>query len=500
MMHYRLRYIFVVLIVLSTLLAGGCKGNRESRFRDVDSLKPDKVANMDRIREKGVLKVVTEYNSISYFIYRGQPLGFQFEMLHALANHLGLELEVAVSNDLEKNFRDLQEGEVDLIAMNLTVTADRKQRVNFTSPLLQTRQVLVQRKSEQWREMNAKQLENNVIRNQLNLAGKTVYVQTGSVYARRLMTLSDEIGGGIQIREVQLDSEQLIQRVALGEIDYTICDENVGKVNTTYFPRLDVGTVVSFPQNVAWAVHLKSDSLKSDIDKWIDEYRGTSSYALLHNKYFKNRHTHRSIHSEHYALSSGKISRFDKILQEESETIQWDWRLLASMVYQESRFNPEAVSWAGAFGLMQLMPGTAKNYEVTLESPPRAHVKAGVQFLQWLDDRFRKVIPEESERIKFILAAYNIGYGHIQDARRLALKNGDDPNIWIGGVEEWLLKKSDPDYYTDQVVKYGYARGIETFNYVREVLERYEHYKNIINSDVIAEWRPIEEIHRASWQ
>jgi len=500
MKRNRLSSIFLGIIVTSFLLFGACRSDRGSRFRDVDSLRPEKVSRLDLIREEGVLRVVTEYNSISYFIYRGQPLGFQFEMLQALATHMDLKLEVSVCNDLGKNFRDLSEGEVDLIAMNLTVTADRKQHVNFTTPLLQTRQVLVQRKPDRWQEMNSKQQEINVIRNQLNLAGKTVYVQSGSVYARRLMSLSDEIGGGIQISEVQLESEQLIQRVALGEIDYTICDENVGKVNTTYFPQLDVGTVVSFPQNMAWAVHLQSDSLKAEIDEWIDEYKGSRSYTFLHNKYFKNRHTYRSIHSEHYALSSGKISNYDEILKEESEMIQWDWRLLASMVYQESRFNPEAVSWAGAFGLMQLMPRTAKNYGVSQESSPRSQVKAGVQFIQWLDDRFLESIPEEEERTRFILAAYNIGYGHIQDARRLAEKNGDDPNIWLGNVEVWLLKKSDPEYYTDQVVKYGYARGIETYNYVREVLERYEHYKNIINSDVIAAWRPLQEIHRASSQ
>jgi membrane-bound lytic murein transglycosylase F len=123
-----------------------------------------------------------------------------------------------------------------------------------------------------------------------------------------------------------------------------------------------------------------------------------------------------------------------------------------------------------------------------------------VQFIQWLNERFRESIPDEEERTRFILAAYNIGYGHIQDARRLAEKNGKDPNLWVGNVDVWLLKKSDPEYYNDQVVKYGYARGIETYNYVKEVLDRYEHYKNIINSDVMAAWRPLEEIHRASSQ
>ena len=500
-MKYSHKYAGIfTLLLLILLFLGGCHRNGQSRFRDVDSLKPEELARLDRIRQDGVLRVVTEYNSISYFIYRGQPLGFQFEMLQALANHMDLELEVTVSNDLNKNFRDLQEGTVDLIAMNLTVTADRKKQVNFTSPLLQTRQVLVQRKPERWEDMNNKQLESSLLRNQLDLAGKTIYVQAGSVYAKRLASLSNEIGGGIRIREVQLESEQLVQRVALGEIDYTICDENVGLVNATYFPLLDVGTAVSFPQNVAWAVHLRSDSLKAEIDRWIEEYRSSRDYALLYHKYFQNRHVYRNIHSEYYTLGIGKISMYDQIIREESEAIQWDWRLLASMIYQESRFNPQATSWAGAFGLMQLMPGTASRYGVNEQSSPRAQIRAGIKFISWLDERFREDIPDQDERIKFILASYNIGYGHIQDARRLAEKYGSDPDVWHGSVEEWLLKKSDPEYYTDLVVKYGYARGIETFNYVKEVMERYEHYKNIINGEVLADWRPIEEIHRASWQ
>jgi membrane-bound lytic murein transglycosylase F len=492
--------ITLLVILLLSLFMGSCNRGGGPRFRDVDSLQPRRETSLERIHREGVLKVVTEYNSISYFIYRGQPMGFQFEMLQALSDYMDLELQVTVSNDLDKNFRDLASGAVDMIAMNLTVTADRKQLVKFTSPLLQTRQVLVQRKPEHWEDMNSSQLESNVLRNQLDLAGKTIYVQAGSVYATRLISLSDEIGGGIRIMEVQLESEQLVQRVALGEIDYTVCDENVGLVNTTYFPQLDVGTAISFPQNVAWAVHLRADSLKTEIDRWINSYKNTRSYALLYNKYFKNRHTYRSIHSEDYALSSGRISEFDEIFKEESKVISWDWRLLASLVYQESRFNPQAVSWAGAIGLMQLMPGTAGNYGITEASSPRAQVRAGVHLIQWLDERFREDITDDQERIKFILAAYNIGYGHIQDARRLAEKNGDDPNVWVGSVENWLLKKSDPAYYTDQVVKYGYARGIETYHYVREVLERYEHYKNIINSEVLASWRPIAEFQTTSSQ
>jgi membrane-bound lytic murein transglycosylase F len=204
-MSFKLKHkASILLFVVSfPMILGSCMRSKGSRFRDVEQLKPERVTHLERIRDRGALRVVTEYNSISYFIYRGQPMGFQYEMLQELANYLDLALEVSVSNDLERNFSDLREGRTDMIAMNLTVTSQRKSQVSFTAPFLQTRQVLVQRKPVQWDKMNQKQLENSLIRNQLDLAGKVVYVQAGSVYETRLRSLSNEIGGGIEIREVE---------------------------------------------------------------------------------------------------------------------------------------------------------------------------------------------------------------------------------------------------------------------------------------------------------
>jgi membrane-bound lytic murein transglycosylase F len=264
-------------------------------------------------------------------------------------------------------------------------------------------------------------------------------------------------------------------------------------VNTTYYPQLDVGTAISFPQNVAWAVHPRSDSLRRVINQWIRAFRDTDKYAILYHKYFNNRHSYRSIHSEFYTLGTGKISPYDEAIKKESERIGWDWRLLASLIFQESRFNPEAVSWAGAFGLMQLMPVTAKSYGITAESSPEEQIRAGASFIRWLDERLKPVVDDPEERIKFVLASYNIGLGHIQDARRLAERYESDPNVWFDSVDLWLLKKSEPEYYTDQVVRHGFARGTETYNFVRDIMNRYDHYKNIVNSDIIASVRPAEE-------
>jgi len=442
---------------------------------------------MEKIRERGKLVVVTDFNSTNYFIYRGQPMGYQYQLLEELADYLGLKLEVRVNNDLDANFESLEKGDIDLIAMNLTVTNLRKQKVAFTEPHTQTRQVLVQRMPANWKRLNPVQLQDSLIRNQLDLAGKEIYVQKGSIYAARLHTLANEIGGDINVVEVPIEAEQLVHMVARGEIRYTVCDENVAQVNKNYFPDLDVETAVSFPQNVAWAVSLQADDLKKEIDTWMVDFRKSSRYAVIYNKYYNNQHSVNIVNSDYYAIGSGKISQYDEAVKKESERIGWDWRLVSSMIYQESRFNPNAVSWAGAFGLMQMMPVTARRFGISQNSSPEAQIHAGTSMIKWLDKRLEDVVPDSTERVKFVLAAYNIGLGHIQDAQRLAEKYGDNPAVWDDSVEKWLLNKAEPSYYRDPVVKYGYSRGLETYAYVREVLDRYEHYRNIITPELVAQ-------------
>jgi membrane-bound lytic murein transglycosylase F len=479
-------YITVVLLLMSPLFFEACNSNSGTRVDLHPPNEKEHVTDLDGIRERGRLVVAADFSSTSYFIYRGQPMGYQYQMLQELANYLDLRLDVRVSNDIDETFNQLNTGDIDLIAMNLTVTADRKGMVAFTHPHSQTRQVLVQRMPENFRKLHPSQLQDSLIRNQLDLADKTVYVQKGSAYADRLKTLANEIGSEINIVPVAIEAEQLVQMVARGEIDYTVADENVAAVNKSYYPILDIETAISFPQNLAWAVRRNSDELKTEIDKWLEDFKKSTRYAVIYNKYFKNQHTVNMVSSDYYVLGSGKISRYDEAVKRESERIGWDWRLVSSLMYQESRFNPEAVSWAGAFGLMQLMPATAGRFGVSKNTSPESHIRAGSSFLKWLDKRFEGEIPDSVERTKFVLAAYNVGKGHVDDARRLAEKYGDNPDIWEGSVENWLLNKSQPKYYRDPVVKHGYARGIETTNYVRQVMDRFEHYKNIVDEGLLA--------------
>jgi membrane-bound lytic murein transglycosylase F len=437
------------------------------------------LSDLEKIREAGKMIVVTDYNSTDYFIYRGQPMGFQFDLLQELADYMGVKLEVTVSNNLSENFNQLLDGEVDLIASNLTVTKERKAIVDFTVPHSQACQVLIQRKPVGWENMKKDALDEKMIRNQLDLAGKTIFVQSNSSHLARLKNLSEEIGDSIHIVEVDEDVEMLISKVSTGEIEYTVSDEHVAFVNQMYYPNIDMETKVSFPQNMAWAVRKGSTDFREEINNWLSDFKNTKRFKLIYAKYFNNHKSSEIVGSDLYAINSGKISKYDKAIKKYSKEIGWDWRLVASLIYQESRFKPNAVSWTGAYGLMQLMPITAQRMGIDETASPVEQIKAGTELIKWLEERFEN-IEDRSERIKFVLAAYNVGLGHVIDARSLAEKDGKNPDLWDESVDMYLLKKSDPDFYNDPVVKYGYCRGVETYNYVSQILNRYEHYKNII--------------------
>lgn len=469
-----MKKLFGKSIILLLLLVFSCI--HFERGRNVQG----RLSDLEKITRKGKIVVLSDFNSTSYFIYRGQPMGYQFELLQELADNLGLKLEVRVSNDLENSFNRLLDEEVDLIAANLTVTKQRKEIMAFTVPHSQTRQVLVQRKPDNWKTISSDTLESKLVRNQLDLANKTVYVKANSSHAERLSNLSDEIGDNINIKVVSEEVEQLISRVAQGEIDYTVSDENVALVNQMYYDNIDIQTPVSFPQNLAWAVRYSSYEFLDTINEWLTEFKDTRRYRNIYAKYYNNRRSAQIVESDFFTINSGRISEYDELIKQYSKEIGWDWRLIASMIYQESRFRPYAKSWAGAFGLMQLMPSTAKRYGVNYNSSPQKQIQAGISFIKWLDKRFDH-IEDEGEKIKFILASYNVGPGHVYDARNLAIKDGANPDVWDGSVDKYLLSKSDPKVYRNPAVKYGYCRGTETYKYVRDILERYEHYRNMIH-------------------
>jgi len=467
--------IFLIAFFVTVLVS--CSDHHSSKNKNINTVSFD----LDSIRKRGKLIAVTEFNSTNYFIYKGEPMGFNYELLKSFSDNIGIDLEIISENHLDHAFGMLKSGEADLLAIGLADNPARNNDVLFTVPIEETRQVLVQRKPRNWRSLTMEALEKMLIRNQHGLAKKTIYVQEGSSKDEQLRAIGRETGDSINIIRVPFDPEKLIKHVASGEIEYTVSDENVALVNAMYYPDIDVSTPLSFPQNIAWGIRKNgSDALSFELNRWIKAYKNTESYALLYAKYFKNSRSVSIVRSDFYARNTGKVSQYDDLIRKFSASINWDWRLLASLICQESHFNSEVESYSGAFGLMQIMPDTGKNFGIDITSSPENNMKAGIRYINWLHSIFDSRIPDEKERINFILAAYNAGPGHVLDAMKLAEKNGMNPHIWNGNVALWLIKKSEQKYYNDIVVKNGYFRGIESVNFVSQILERFEHYKNII--------------------
>jgi len=479
-----IKKIILIILIITTQFFFSCNTTETQTKDEVIENKIVKPTLLDKIKERGKLIAVTDYNSTNYFVYRGTPMGYQYELLKSLANQLDVKLVLEINNDLNQCFEGLNTGEYDIIALGLTITKERNELVDFTIPITQTRQVLVQRKPDKWRKMKTyDEVEQHLIRNPLQLVGKTINIQKNTTFNSRLKNLSDEIGGNIFIIEdPEKEVEELITDVVNKEIDYTICDEHIALVNEKYYPDIDVKTPISFQQNIAWAVKKGDSVFLTEINNWLANFNKSITSRFIYNKYFKNPRSVYIAKSQYHSISGGKISRFDEEIKKQSKIIDWDWRLIASLIYQESQFRENAKSWVGAFGLMQLMPNTANKYGVDSLSPPEEHIEAGVKFLKLLDKQFVKKIENNRQRKKFVLASYNAGIAHVYDARRLAEKNNKDPNIWDENVDFYLLNKSKPEFYRDPIVKYGYCRGEETYNFVSEIFERYEHYKNVIKN------------------
>ncbi|MBA4056394.1 MAG: lytic transglycosylase F, partial [Marivirga sp.] len=440
---------------------------------------PQVEIDLDAIVKRGYINALVDNNSFSYFIYKGHPMGYEYELLQLLAKHLNISLKIKVTSGVERAFEQLNTGEGDVIAFPLTITKPRRAIVNFTKPHFNTYQVLVQRKPENWSRLTLDEINNNLIRDPAELVGRKVHVLKGTSHELRLKNLSEELGGDILLQDDTLiaESESLIRKVALGEIDYTVADHTMARVNSAYYPNIDVNTVLSVPQQIAWAVRKNSTKLGEAIDEWLSKIKRQPTFMVIYNRYFKSPRTS-LIHmqSDYSSLGGNRLSPYDELIMAGAEKLGWDWRLLAAVVYQESKFNPGGESWAGARGLMQLMPETAKRFGASDVTNPRESLKAGVNYLMYLEKYWTKRIPDQQERLKFVLASYNAGLAHILDARKLCTKYGKNEALWED-VEFFLLKKSDPKYYRDPLVTTGYCKCEEPVNYVKSVLDRFEEYK-----------------------
>src|SRR5437016_2196061 len=448
------------------------------------------------IKKRGTLIVLAPYNATTYFIYRGEPLGYEYELLQSFAKSEGLELKMVVVADPKSLFSILNGGEGDIAADRLVPTPENNNDVALTRALYRTEPVLVQQEeppekagkgtekalrpgpADQVPEVD---IQARLITQPAQLSGKTVTLPQQSPYSRTLVELSDEISGEIHVVEMgAVQDEELAQKVARGEIQFTVMQKNLADLKEAEFKNLKVRPIISKSHSVAWAVRKTSPELMKSLNSWIEEKQNGSLFDKLYQKYFIDRRNYlERVESGFLTSTTGKLCPYDDLLKQHANDLSWDWRLLASQAFQESRFKSDAHSWAGAVGLMQLMPATAKQYGVKDALDPADNVQGAIKFLKWLDDFWRERVTNDGERLKFVLASYNCGAGHVQDAQRLTEKYGGNSQLW-DDVSYWLLQESTQEYSTDPVLKFGFCRGLEPVNYVSHILERYDRYKQFV--------------------
>lgn len=418
------------------------------------------------IRERGTLRVITRNNAATYYLYRGELVGFEYELARRFADQLGVRLHVVVADDHDAMLPMLQRGDGDLIAAFLTRTDSRAEQVAFSRPYHHATETVVGRADEA------------PLAGPEALAGRTLHVRRGSSYWQTLTALQEQ-GVDLQLEAMPADmeTEQIMAHVGAGELDLTLADSHILQAQQTWSDAVQGLLALGAPRPHGWAVRQDNPDLLAAVnDFWSREYRGLY-YNIFYRRYFQDDSRMRRQRAGRVDIEGGEgLSQWDDLTRRYAEDYGFDWRLILAQMYQESRFDPAAESWVGARGLMQVMPRTGRELGLAPLDDPEVSVRAGVKYMDWLRDRFPERLPADTQ-LWFSLAAYNAGVGHVRDARRLAAQQGLDPDRWFGNVEQAMLLLADPAYH--QNARHGFVRGQEPVNYVRHIRDRYRAYAQL---------------------
>lgn len=471
-------------ILLLTLMGTGASlyGCSSSESQQQDSLQVTVTEPVDRdyddIKEEGVLRMITRYSSNTYFLHQGIEWGFEYELVRRFANEHDLALEVVIIGVNENPYDLLNSGRGDLIAGNYAKTARRKKYVDFTRPYNLVDQVVVY----------SADIENppQTVR-ALAKSGMAVTIRRNSSYYHRIQHLWEQgIDVSVNLVPNIKDTESLLFDVSQHKYDATVADDNIFKASDKYMNGLVRGPTIAKNDTIAWAVRKNADQLENKLDSFLYDhfrFRGKGQkpkrslfLEILQNRYFEGGKQVASYYNPSPDMQKkGRISPYDKLIQSVADSAGLDWLMLTSMVAQETKFNPQAKSWAGAVGLMQILPRYSEVSDSTLLYNERVNLREGARIIKKHLEHYSYM--DSTNQWSFALAAYNAGQGHLADARRLAIDHNKNPNNWQH-VSNALLKLMHRKYY--QNARYGFCRGIETVQYVREIKNRYEIYKNIL--------------------
>jgi membrane-bound lytic murein transglycosylase F len=422
--------------------------------------------DLDEIKKRGVLRVLTRNNSAHYYIARGEQRGFEYELAKAFAKELGVRLAVVVPPSRNALIKGLLDGHGDMIAAGTTITNVRGEKVLFTPPVTSAPRVVTTH------ENIVKPLETLE-----DLSAFEIHLSFRSTTLRDMRAVETKLGRALRLVDVTdgVEMEAMVHRVGEGEYEATVIDEDLLHLAQAAGEPVQTGVIISEARHKGWAVHPGAPALHEAASQFIEKHSKSGLIRILYGKYYRanSRFAKKAQELEYRADASGTISPYDDLFKEAEAETGLDWRLLAAVAYTESRFDPKAESRWGAKGLMQVLPSTAKSIGFRSLDSPRAQVMAGAKYLARLVSRFDESIAER-QRIRFALAAYNAGLGHVYDARRLAEQTKKNPDRWFKNVEEALKLKMDKKWH--EKTRHGYCRAVETVQYVSSIQTRYDVY------------------------
>ena len=408
-------------------------------------------SSLERVLRDGVLKVGTNYGRTTYYNGAIGPEGFEYELAKGVADYLGVELEVYPYYSLNDLFPQLANHHLDVIASGISMTPQRLAQFSFGPAYQDVSQKIVFKQGE----IRPRSLD--------KLDGRLLVV-SGSSHSEVLN--SSQLPETLNWQETEeRDAEELLEMVAQGELDYTISDSNILAVVRRRYPQLSIGFTLVAEQGIGWAVNSKGDDgLRAALIEFFGKIREDGTFGVLEDKYFGHVQKFDYVDTREFIRSTETtLPAFMPLFKRYASNL--DWRLLAAMSYQESHWNPEATSPTGVRGLMMLTLATAKDVGVDSRLDPEQSIRGGAQYFASLLRRIPARI-QNPDKIWLALAAYNIGLGHLEDARVLTQKSGGNPDMWVD-VKQNLHKLRQKKYY--KTTRYGYARGHEAVAYVDNI-------------------------------
>ncbi|WP_087148689.1 MltF family protein [Rhodohalobacter halophilus] len=475
----------LILVSSVILISSGCAGEQsvtdEEEISEEQSLPVSVLEPVQRdlaeIKESGVLRMITYYSSNTYFLNQGIEVGFEYELVKEFARENDLALEVVIVGADENPFDLLNSGRGDVIAANYTITPERREIVKFTRPYNLVDQLLV---------YSANSPEQPQTLEELAESGIPISVRRNSSYYARLQSFIDE-GFEINIDTISdaIDTEAALVQVAEGDLLATVADDNMFDAANRYMDGLFPGPKIAEKDTIAWAIRSNAPDLESSMNRFLYKHfrftedrerpRRSTFLNVLRQRYFEESRQIAEFYNPEWQFQTiGIISPYDDIVKAVADSMELDWLMLTAMIAQESSFNPNSKSWAGAVGLMQVIPRFVETeYEQLYD--PVTNIKEGARIIKEHLNHYSYM--DSTNQWQMALATYNVGLGHMADARRLVIDQNKNPNEWEN-VSQALLMLMQRRYYQD--ARYGFARGIEPVQYVKEIMNRYRTYEAII--------------------